>query len=105
MLVQEYPEWSKNLWVYVQVLDFASAVLLALEAKDLKSHEAFFVTAADNWTGSESRALLKSYYSGVTKIAESFGGCDSLISSTQATAKLGYVPKHNWRELINPTTG
>jgi len=105
MLVQEYPKWSKNLWAYVHVLDLASAVLLALEAKDLKSHEVFFITAEDNWTGTESRTLLKSYYSTVTKIAESFGECDSLISSAEATEKLGYVPKHSWRELVNRTIG
>jgi nucleoside-diphosphate-sugar epimerase len=104
VLVHEYPKWSKNLWAYVHVFDLASSVLLALEAKDLNSHEVFFVTADENWTGSESRALLKSHYPGVTEIAESFGGCDSLISSAQARAKLGYIPKHNWRELVNPTT-
>jgi UDP-glucose 4-epimerase len=103
-LVSEYPEWSKNLWAYVHVLDFASAVLLALEANDLNIHETFFITAEENWTGCESRALLKSCYPNVTEIAESFGGCDSLISSEKARAKLGYLPKHNWRELVNPST-
>jgi UDP-glucose 4-epimerase len=103
-LVDEYPKWSKNLWAYVHVLDFASAVLLALEANDLNTHDVFFISAKDNWTGHESRALLKSYYPNVTEIAESFGGCDSLISNSRASEKLGYLPKHNWRELVNPGT-
>ncbi|MGA9364695.1 MAG: NAD(P)-dependent oxidoreductase [Bacteroidota bacterium] len=103
-LVNEYPKWSKNLWAYVHVFDFASAILLALEANDLNIHEVFFVSAKENWTGSESRALLKLYYPNVTEIDESFGGYDSFISSARASAKLGYVPKHNWRELVNPST-
>jgi UDP-glucose 4-epimerase len=102
VLVHEYRKWSKNLWAYVHVLDLASAILLALEAKDLNSHEVFFVTAQENWIGSESRALLKLHYPTVTEVADSFGGCDSLISSAKARAKLGYVPKHNWRELVDP---
>ena len=103
VLVNEYPKWSKNLWAYVHVLDVASAVLLALEAKDLNVHEVFFISAKDNWTGCESRALLKSYFPNVTEINETFRGCDSLISSEKARAKLGYISRHDWRELVNPS--
>jgi UDP-glucose 4-epimerase len=103
-LVREYPKWSKNLWAYVHVLDLASAVLLALEAKHLNSHEIFFVSAEENWTACESRTLLQMYYPSVRKIAESFNGCDSLISNAKAKAKLGYIPKHNWKELVDPAT-
>jgi len=101
-LVHEYPKWSKNLWAYVHVFDIASAVLLALDATHLNSHEVFFVTARENWTQTESRPLLQTYYPSVTEIAEGFGGYDSLISSEKARTKLGYIPKHNWRELVDP---
>jgi nucleoside-diphosphate-sugar epimerase len=102
-LVREYQKWSRNLWAYIHVLDFASSVLLALEAKTLNYHEVFFVTAEENWTGKNSRELLQTYYPSVTRIAESFGGNDSLISSARAKAELGYVPRHTWKELVDPT--
>jgi UDP-glucose 4-epimerase len=103
-LVREFQKWSKNLWAYIHVLDFAASVQLALESKNLNSHEVYFVTAEDNWTGKNSRDLLQTYYPSVTRIAESFDGSDSLISSAKAKAKLGYLPKHTWRELVDPAT-
>ena len=102
MLVREYPKGSKNLWAYVHVEDFAAAVLAALESESLGSHEIFFITANENWTGKESRALLQEHYPAVRNIADNFGGQQSLISSAKAKAKLGYVPRHTWRELIEP---
>lgn len=102
MLIHEYPKWSKNLWAYVHVEDFAAAVLAALETESLGGHEIFFITANENWTGKESRALLQEHYSTVRKLADDFGGHQSLISSAKAKAKLGYVPRHTWREFIEP---
>jgi UDP-glucose 4-epimerase len=103
-LVREFQKWSKNLWAYIHVLDFATSVLLALESKNLNSYEVYFVTAEENWTGKNSRDLLQTYYPSVTRIAESFGGSDSLISSAKAKARLGYLPRHTWRELVDPAT-
>lgn len=102
MLVHEYPKWSKNLWAYVHVEDFAAAVLAALESESLGRYEIFFITANENWTGKESRALLQEHYPAVRNVADNFGGEQSLISSAKAKAKLGYVPRHTWRELIEP---
>jgi nucleoside-diphosphate-sugar epimerase len=103
-LVREYPKWSKSLWAYVHVLDIASAVVLALEATHLNSHEVFYVSAEENWTECESRTLLQMYYPSVREIADSFTGRDSLISNAKAKARLGYIPKHNWKELVDPAT-
>jgi UDP-glucose 4-epimerase len=103
-LVREFQKWSKNLWAYIHVLDFAASVLLALESRNLNSYEVYFVTAEENWTGKNSRDLLQTYYPSVTRIAESFGGSDSLISSAKAKARLGYLPRHTWRELVDPAT-
>lgn len=100
-LVREYSKWSKNLWAYVHVEDFASAVLAALETESLDPHEVFFITADENWTGRESRALLNEHYPSVQTIAEDFGGQASLISSAKAKTKLHYAARHTWRELVD----
>ena len=100
-LIHEYPKWSKNLWAYVHVEDFASALLSGLESENLDSDEIFFVTADDNWTGKESRLLLKEHYPSVQRIAKTFVGQQSLISSAKAKRRLGYKPKHSWREFVH----
>jgi UDP-glucose 4-epimerase len=100
-LVRDYPKWFKNLWAYVHVEDLASAVLAALETEGLAPNEVFFITADDNWCGKDSRALLKEFYPEVHAIAESFHGQQSLITSRRAKEKLGYKPRHTWRELVD----
>ena len=99
-LVRESPKWSKNLWAYIHVEDFASAVLAGLETESLENFEVFFVTADENWTGRDSRELLRQFYPSVHDIAESFGATNSLISSARAKATIGYTPRHSWRELV-----
>jgi UDP-glucose 4-epimerase len=98
-LIQDYPKWSKNLWAYIHAEDYASAVQNALEREELTSHEIFFVAADDNWTGKGSRDLLREFYPEVHRIASDFGGQQSLISSKKAKTRLGFTPKHTWREF------
>ena len=100
-LVQDYPKWSKNLWAYIHVEDYASAIQAALETEELSPHEVFFITADENWTGKDSRELLQEYYLEVRKIAGDFGGRQSLISNKRAKTKLRFTPKHTWREFID----
>ena len=100
-LVREYSKGSKNLLAYIHVEDYASAIQAALETEELSSHEVFFITADENWTGKDSRELLREYYLEVRKIASDFGGRQSLISNKRAKTKLGFTPKHTWREFID----
>ena len=103
-LVREYHKWANNLWAYVHVEDFSVAVLAAIESEQGRPIEDFFITAEENWTGKESRELLREFYPSVKKIADDFGGKQSVISSAKARAVLGYVPKHTWRELVQVST-
>ncbi|NUN70400.1 MAG: NAD(P)-dependent oxidoreductase [Bacteroidetes bacterium] len=98
-LVEGYDQWYKNLWTYVHVYDVAAAHRLAVET-DLESfHEVFFITAAENWTGRESRELLRRFYPGVTEIRKDLTGPAAIISHRKATLLLGYIPRFSWADL------
>jgi nucleoside-diphosphate-sugar epimerase len=99
-LVIDFQKWYKNLWAYVHVYDLASAVLLALENTDIKGHDIFFITANENWTGLESRFLLKKYYPNIKRILKNFSGTASLISYEKAKRVLGFNPKFDVKYLL-----
>ncbi len=100
-LVRNYAQGARNLWAYVHVEDLAAATLASIETEALEPYEVFFITAEDNWAGRDSRGLLQEFYPTVEKIAEGFGGQQSLVSSARAKAKLHYAPKHSWREIVH----
>jgi UDP-glucose 4-epimerase len=99
-LVSEYRQWHKNLWAYVHVYDVAAAHRLALERDLAQRHEIFFITAAANWTGIDSRTLLHEYYPEVRDIEESFSSTASIIAHTKAAGLLGYTPKFSVSDLF-----
>ncbi len=92
-LVADYPNWFKNLWTWVHAQDVATAHRLALEVDLPTLHEAFFITARDNWTGLDARELAARFYPGVTQFAEGYAGPRVLISHDKAARLLGYSPR------------
>lgn len=98
-LAEEYPKWYKNLWAYVHVYDAARAHRLAVEIDLPEPHEAFFITAEENWTGLPSRELLQRFYPQAGSIAPEFGGAQSLISHAKASRLLGYGPRFSAKDL------
>lgn len=99
-LVADYGNWNKNLWAFVDARDVARAHRLALEAPLATHHEAFFITAADNWTGRPSRELLAQYYPGVDAGSPQIDAAQSLISHAKATRVLGYRPLHGVDDVL-----
>jgi len=104
-LVTDYDNWYKNLWTFVDVRDVARAHRLALESQGDTLHEAFFITAADNWTGQDSRALLARFYPGVEAINPALVGAGSLISHAKAARLLGYAPQFGVQDILGGATG
>ncbi len=99
-LVSEHHKWCNNLWSFVHAYDAAQAHRLAVE-KDLESlHECFFITAQDNWTGIDSRSLLRTYFPEVKNFAQDFTGAASLLSYRKAKEMLGYEPRHTVRDIL-----
>jgi len=95
----EFPNWFKNLWAYIHVLDVAGAVRTCVERSDLPLHDSFFICARENWTGKESRQLANQFFPETTEIREEFTGSSSFISTRKAKALIGFEPKYSWRDL------
>jgi len=100
-LVQEYNQWPKNLWAYVHVYDVARAHRLAVENDVGDLHEAYFITALENWTGKESKQLLAEHYPETASFRNSFSGAQSIISSGKAKRRLGYEPHYSSKDLFS----
>lgn len=100
-LVEEYDQWPKNLWAYVHVYDVARAHRLAVEIDAGNLHEAYFITARDNWTGIESKELIARHYPEVASFRNAFAGTQSIISSAKAHRLLGYEPRFSSKDLFS----
>jgi nucleoside-diphosphate-sugar epimerase len=94
--------WAKpesraaNLWNYVDGRDVAQITMLALESRDVAG-EVFNVTAADTIMNIPSRELVAKAYPGarLRNDLEEFG---TLYSIDHARKRLGYAPRHSWRD-------
>lgn len=84
-----------NLWSYVDARDAGEACRLALEAP-LYGHERFNIAAADTVVDVPSAELMATYFPDVP-LRASLDGNISLLSSALAGARIGYKPRHSWR--------
>jgi nucleoside-diphosphate-sugar epimerase len=84
-----------NLWSYVDARDAGEACRLALEAP-LEGHERFIIAAADSLVDAPSVNLMASYFPDVP-IRGPLEGNASLLSSARAAERIGYKPRHSWR--------
>jgi UDP-glucose 4-epimerase len=100
-LITEYENWYKNLWAYVHVYDVAKAHRLAIEKNLENLHEVFFITAKENWTGKNSKELLKQYFPETISFAQDFSGASAIISHDKAKQLLGYEPKFSTGDIIS----
>ena len=99
-LVAEYSKWSRSLWAFIHVRDVAQGIRLAVEHDLPQSHELFLLAANDNWTGVESRTLLREFYPESPEPAPDWTGTASFISNRRAKAVLGFAPTGTVREVL-----
>jgi nucleoside-diphosphate-sugar epimerase len=86
-----------NLWGYVDVRDVAESCRLALEADVGAEH--FIIAAADTVMNRPSRELMAEVFPEV-RYTPTAGDYDTLLSIEKARARLGYEPRHSWRDHV-----
>lgn len=99
-LIEEYSKWYKNLWAFIHVEDVAQAIRLSLTATLAKTHDSFFISADENWTGRESRSLAGQFFSETLSVKPEFVGAASFISSNKAKTVLGFRPSHSSSDVF-----
>ncbi|MBI2618911.1 MAG: NAD(P)-dependent oxidoreductase [Ignavibacteriales bacterium] len=99
-LVRDYPACSKNLWAFIHVGDVARAIEAAIGYKGESRSEAFFVCAKENWTGEQSRDLLRRFYPETHHVADDWTDRASFISGKKALSVLGFSPQFGADDLL-----
>ena len=98
-LTQEPDTWWRNLWVYNDARDAALAFRLAVETPGLAC-ERFCISAADNGTEADTLDLFSKHYGDVA-LRKPIEGRQSPIDTSRAAERLGYRPRHSWRDWVH----
>jgi len=90
-----------NLWGYVDERDVAAACRLALEApaEAVAGSPSFIIAAADTVMNRPSAGLLAEVFPDV-RLAREVGEFGTLLAIDRARDKLGFEPRHTWRNHI-----
>lgn len=102
-LVSEYAGWYKNLWAFIHVSDVVRAILQCAESKTLPPHDSFFICADENWTGMESRDLVRQFFPETSDVSVELKGRSSLISNKKAREAFGFQPEFSSPDFIHQT--
>ncbi len=86
-----------NLWSYIDAVDGAELVRLALES-DLRGFEAFIVASPDNVLGLPSADLLAEHFPGV-RLTRPVEGDETLLGIGKARRLLGWDPRRSWKQF------
>lgn len=89
------------LWGYIDGRDVAEICRLAIET-DLAGHEVFYVAAADTHMNIPTRDLLEKYRPDIKSIRGPLDGTSGLFSLGKLKQRLGFTPKHEWRDYFRP---
>jgi nucleoside-diphosphate-sugar epimerase len=89
-------EGATNLWGYVDVRDAARAFRLGLEA-ELTGFHAVNITANDTLRPEPTEDLLRTFLP-TTELRSPLPGNASAWSNARARERLGFVPRHSWRD-------
>jgi nucleoside-diphosphate-sugar epimerase len=84
-------------WLYVDGRDAAQAFRMAIETPNLDLHERFFL-ASDRTTAESPRDAVRRLYPELAALTANMGPDDFLISIERARRRLGYEPRHSWRQ-------
>jgi UDP-glucose 4-epimerase len=92
---------SASLWAYIDALDLADALVLAVES-DLPGHEVFYIASPDNVGGRDFAAAVHEHYGDAIELREVDRVDASGITSAKAQRMLGWTPTRSWRDHLTP---
>ena len=96
-------DWASVLFTYVDVRDLAVTYRLALEAAPDVVQDEVFNVAADDAVALEPLAeLLPRLDPALGKLAAGLTGNQPMVSAGHIKQKLGWRPRHSWRDTITP---
>ncbi len=90
---------TPSLWAYIDVLDLADALVLAVES-DLPGHEIFYIASPDNVGGRDLAAAAREHYGDQIDVRDLARPDASGISCAKAERLLGYRPTRGWRDHL-----
>ena len=86
---------ARDLWAYLDARDAAAAFVAAVE-RPIEGHRRIYASAADTFMDVETSALVRCSYPNVG-IRRPLMGFDSVFDLSEASAVLGFEPRHSWR--------
>lgn len=89
------PYYAGGLWTYIDVRDAAEVCRQALEYT-IPGHEAYYIAAPETYASVPTRDLIRKYYPGVRRIADSIIGNASPVDCAKAVRQLGFNPRYLW---------
>ncbi len=90
---------TPSLWSYIDVLDLADALVLAVKS-DLPGHEVFYIASPDNVGGRDLAAATQEHYGDRIAVRDLARPDASGISCAKAERLLGYRPTRSWRDHL-----
>lgn len=91
---------SANLWSYIDALDLADAIVLAVES-DLPGHEVFYIASPDNVGNRDFGQTLRQFYGDTIELRPTGRVDASGISCAKAHRMLGWRPSRSWRDYLD----
>lgn len=89
----------RDLWSYIDVRDAAEGFRLALDWRG-EGHLRAYLSAADTYLEEETASALARVLPAVP-LTQPLDGFAGLISNRLAQEKLGFKPRHSWRDYAN----
>ncbi|MFF2093872.1 NAD-dependent epimerase/dehydratase family protein [Paenibacillus sp. NPDC058174] len=88
------------LWSYIDARDAAEACRLAVESEKPAESVALNITASDMMSDASPELLLNRHYAQVKDIRKPVSELTALVSNKLAEDKIGWKPRHSWREAL-----
>lgn len=96
--MQEFEEapYAPYFWSYVDELDVAEAIYLALTTPDMPKYGVYNIMAEDTMSELDTSELVERFYPDV-ELKRPFTGRQSLFDCSRAKEAFNYQPRYSWR--------